>query len=90
MVNGCVSSARQVASIVRECLGEGKTVVIDGLGSFRPQGKRGYRFVERAAPSVFVVYIQEDACTVERLCDALEAHGFDPWIDRRKLLPGQN
>jgi len=90
VVNGCVSSARQVASIVRECLGEGKTVVIDGLGSFRLQGKRGYRFVERAAPSVFVVYVQEDTCTVERLCDALEAHGLDPWIDRRKLLPGQN
>ena len=90
MVNGSLSSARQVARIVRECLEEGKTVVIDGLGSFRPQGKRGYRFVERAAPSVFLAYVQEDARTVERLCDALEAHGFDPWIDRRKLLPGQN
>jgi hypothetical protein len=85
-----VSSARQVARIVRECLEEGKTVVIDGLGSFRPQGRKGYRFVGRAAPSVFVAYVQEDARTVERLCDALEDHGFDPWIDRRKLLPGQN
>lgn len=90
MVNGSVSSARQVARIVRECLEEGKTVVIDGLGSFRPQGKRGYRFVGRCSPSVFLAYVQEDAHTVERLCDALEAHGFDPWIDRRKLLPGQN
>jgi hypothetical protein len=90
VVNGSLSSARQVARIVRECLEEGKTVVIDGLGSFRPQGKRGYRFVERAAPSVFLAYVQEDGRTVERLCDALEAHGFDPWIDRRKLLPGQN
>ncbi len=90
MVNGSVSSARQVARIVRECLDEGKTVVIDGLGSFRPQGKRGYRFVGRAAPSVFLAYVQEDARTVERLCDALEDHGFDTWIDRRKLLPGQN
>ena len=42
VVNGSLSSARQVARIVRECLEEGKTVVIDGLGSFRPQGKRGY------------------------------------------------
>ena len=46
--------------------------------------------MERAVPSVFEVYVQEDACTVERLCDALEAHVLDPWIDRRKLLPGQN
>ena len=89
VVNGSLSSARQVARIVRECLEEGKTVVIDGLGSFRPQGKRGYRFVGRAAPSVFLAYVREDTRTVERLCDALEAHGFDPWIDRRKLLPGQ-
>jgi len=88
--NGSVSSARKVARIVRECLDEGKTVVIDGLGSFRPQGKRGYRFVGRAAPSVFLAYVQEDARPVERLCDALEAQGFDTWIDRRKLLPGQN
>ncbi len=90
MVNGSMSSARQVARIVRECLEEGKTVVIDGLGSFHPQGKRGYRFVGRAAPSVFLAYVQEDVRPVERLCDALEAHGFDPWIDRRRLLPGQN
>jgi len=90
VVNGNVSSARKVARIVRECLEEGKTVVIDGLGSFRPQGKRGYRFVERAAPSVFLAYVQEDARAAERLCDALETQGFDPWIDRRKLLPGQN
>jgi hypothetical protein len=26
----------------------------------------------------------------ERLCDALEGQGFDPWFDRRRLLPGQN
>ena len=90
MVNGSWSSTQQVARIVRECLEEGKTVVIDGLGAFRPQGKRGYRFLARSAPSVFLAYVQEDASVVERLCDALEAQGFDTWIDRRKLLPGQN
>jgi hypothetical protein len=88
--NGSVSSARQVARIVRECLEEGKTVVIDGLGAFHAQGKKGYRFVARTAPSVFVAYVREDARNVERLCDALEIQGFDPWLDRRKLLPGQN
>lgn len=75
---------------MRECLEEGKTVVIDGLGAFRPQGKRGYRFLARTAATVFVAYVQEDAKAVERLCDALEEQGFDPWFDRRKLLPGQN
>jgi hypothetical protein len=79
-----------VARIVRECLEEGKTVVIDGLGAFRPHGKRGYRFLARSAPTVFLAYVQEDAKVAERLCDALQARGFDTWIDRRKLLPGQN
>ena len=90
MVNGSKTSAVRVARIVRECLEEGKTVFIDGLGAFRPHGKSGYRFVARSSPSVFLAYVQEDTRQVERLYDALEARGFDPWFDRRKLLPGQN
>jgi len=90
VANGNWSSAEQVAGIVRACLEEGKTVVIDGLGTFRPDGKRGYRFVVRAAPTAFLAYVQEDADVVERLSDDLEMHGFEPWMDRRKLLPGQN
>ena len=90
MANGNSASARQVARIVRECLEEGQTVIIDGLGAFHADGRRGYRFVARSAPSIFVAYVQEDTRQVERLCDALEAQGFDPWFDRRKLLPGQN
>lgn len=90
MVNGNWSSAEQVAQIVRECLEEGKTVEIDGLGSFRPHPKRGYHFLASSAPKVFLAYVQEDARHVERLCDDLETRGFDPWFDRRKLLPGQN
>jgi hypothetical protein len=88
--NGSWSSAEKVARMVRECLEEGKTVVIDGLGAFRPHGKRGYRFVARSAPSVFLAYVQEDAKSVERLCNELEERGLDPWFDRHKLLPGQN
>ena len=90
MQNGSWSSAEQVARIVRECLEEGKTVVIDGLGAFRPSGKHGYRFVPRTVPTVFLAYVQEDSKAAGRLCDALEDQGFDPWFDRRKLLPGQN
>ena len=88
--NGNRSSAKQVARNVRECLEEGKTVVIDGLGSFRPMRRGGYRFLPRTTPTVFLAYVQEDAKVAVRLGDALEEHGFDPWIDRRKLLPGQN
>jgi hypothetical protein len=34
--------------------------------------------------------VKEDQAAAERLFEALEAHGFSPWMDVRKLLPGQN
>ena len=84
------TTREHVAQLVRQCLEEGKTVIIDGLGVFRPHGKRGYRFVAHRSPKVFVAYVQEDAAAVDRLCDQLEESGFDAWVDRRKLMPGQN
>jgi hypothetical protein len=83
-------SSAQVARLVRQCLAEGATVEIDGLGTFLPDSKRGFRFQPCKRPRVFVAYVQEDAGAAERLFDDLEASGFDPWLDRRKLLPGQN
>jgi hypothetical protein len=83
-------SSGQVARLVRQCLAEGAIVEIDGLGSFIPDAERGFRFQARNRPKVFVAYVQEDAPAAERLFEDLEAAGFDPWLDRRKLLPGQN
>jgi hypothetical protein len=37
-----------------------------------------------------VAYVQEDGAAAERLFEDLESCGFDPWLDRRKLMPGQN
>ena len=34
--------------------------------------------------------MDEDRAAAERLYDTLEAAGFAPWMDKRKLLPGQN
>ena len=51
---------------------------------------QGFRFCPRALPTVFIAYVQEDAAQADRLFDALESAGFAPWMDRRKLLPGQN
>lgn len=82
--------AANVAEIVRQCLAEGKSVEIDGLGAFRPDGACGFRFVPRTLPAVFVAYVQEDAALADRLFDGLKTAGFSPWMDRRKLLPGQN
>jgi hypothetical protein len=83
------SSIDKVASAVREALGRGAAVDIDGLGSFRKNGK-GYRFHPTGMPRVFIAYVEEDAAKAARIFDALARAGFDPWMDKRKLLPGQN
>ncbi len=85
-----LQSGAQVARLVRQCLAEGASVEIDGLGTFVPDARRGFRFQPRHRPKVFVAYVQEDAAPAERLFEELERCGFDPWLDRRKLLPGQN
>lgn len=79
----------KVAGIVRESLAAGQTVEIEGLGSFRLSAQ-GYEFVPQTAPQVFVAYAVEDLELARRLCDALQAAGFSPWLDKMKLLPGQN
>ena len=80
----------QLAQIVIRGVGAGKVVEIDGLGSFVPDKVLGFRFEPRRSPQIFVAYGKEDVATVRRLCDALESVGFNPWMDERKLVPGQN
>jgi hypothetical protein len=84
------SSVEQVAQIVIRGLAAGKVVEIDGLGSFVPDAVRGFRFEPRHLPQVFVAHVKEDVSHAQHLCDALEEAGFSPWMDERKLLPGQN
>lgn len=38
---------------------------------------------------VFISYAKEDLIFAEKLYDFLENYGFKPWLDKRKLLPGQ-
>ena len=84
-----VSSA-DVARIVRVCLDEGKVVEIDGLGIFRPRKDGGFDFVADTQPRVFIAYADEEYEHARRLYDSLAAAGFSPWLDKLKLLPGQN
>lgn len=83
-------TAEQVARIVRKCLNEGRQVEIDGLGTFRRRPEGEFEFLPSSAPMVFLAYVQEDGPAAERLFEALKGHEFDPWLDRRKLMPGQN
>jgi hypothetical protein len=90
VIAGEFSTRDRIAGIVRQCLEEGKSVEIDGLGTFRPTAGRGFRFWPCRLPRVFLAYVQEDAPVLDRLYAAFEENGFAPWMDRRKLLPGQN
>jgi hypothetical protein len=85
-----VDLTRQVASIVRQALERGRSVEIDGLGTFLPGRDRGFRFIAQAKPRVFIAYVEEDLNTARRLYAALRKRGFRPWLDKEKLLPGQN
>jgi hypothetical protein len=83
------ATSERLAAIVRQCLREGKCVEIDGLGLFVPDGET-FRFEASTSPRVFLAYVQEDGEAANHLFNDLKANGFDPWLDRRKLLPGQN
>ena len=84
-----VSTAHELAEIVIRALARGTAVEIDGLGVFYPDRAKGCRFEPRR-PQVFIAYVEEDLGPAEWLCTALESQGFSPWIDIRKLMPGQN
>jgi TIR domain len=84
------TSSDEIARIVLKCLEKGGEVEIDGLGLFRPDQHGSVVFVPQIQPKVFLAYAVEDRCAVERLFEELLANGLDPWMDSRKLLPGQN
>jgi hypothetical protein len=79
----------ELADLVRQSLNAGHKVEIDGLGAFHASA-RGYEFVPQTRPEVFIAYAAEDIGAARRLCEALEAGGCSPWLDKDKLLPGQN
>ena len=86
--NGALS--RRIARVVREALERGGSVEIDGLGTLSPGGKHGFRFVAQTKPRVFIAYVEEDLRFARKLYRAFEDSGFHPWLDKKKLMPGQN
>ena len=79
-----------VSKLVRRCLREGHTLEIEGLGSIRPRADGHCELVADPRQRVFIAYAVEERKLAERLADRLDNAGFDPWLDRRKLMPGQN
>lgn len=85
-----VRSTEQVARLVKRWLDEGRRVEIERLGIFRPTKDGSFEFLPANRPKVFLAYAEEDCAQVEQLYAALEKAAYEPWMDRRKLLPGQN
>ena len=77
-----------VGAAVKQCLDGGRDVELDGLGVFR-RTSTGVAFLPDWGPRVFIAYVVEDYAYAARLYDALTQAGFHPWLDRKKLLPGQ-
>lgn len=63
---------------------------IERLGTFRRTKDGELAFVQNHKPTVFLAYVEEDGEKVDRLFQALAKAGFEPWMDRHKLVPGQN
>ena len=86
--NGALT--RRIARVLRETLEQGGSVEIDGLGTLSPGGKHGFRFVAQTRPRVFIAYVEEDLWFAKKLYRAFEESGFRPWLDKKRLMPGQN
>jgi hypothetical protein len=83
-------SSRRIASIIRTALAEGHEIDIDGLGVLRPGIGGAFEFIPSRRPRVFIAYVEEDVLHARRLYRAFERSGLQPWLDKEKLLPGQN
>jgi hypothetical protein len=90
MAQGLYPTSEDVARVVRRCLDEGKVVEIDGLGTFRPRKDGSFDFLADSQPRAFIAYVEEEYESAERLYHDLAANGVRPWLDKVKLMPGQN
>lgn len=84
------SSGRELANLLKQVLLETGKVELEGLGKFLRIENNEVRFFSESKPRVFVAYVDEDLDDAMRIYRALGAKGFLPWLDKTKLLPGQN
>lgn len=84
------SPVEQLTRVVVRSLAQGRAVEIDGLGTFFPDRREGVRFEAAMRARVFIAYGKENQAAAERLYEDVERAGFSPWMDVRKLVPGQN
>jgi hypothetical protein len=80
----------EVARLIQRSLKRSNAVEVDGLGVFARDKTGEISFEHSNRLRVFIAYATEDRPAAERLFKQLTAHGFSAWLDRRKLLPGQD
>lgn len=80
----------ELADLIRRSLKRSRRVEIDGLGIFERRDTGRVSFQQENRLRVFIAYATEDFAIAQRLFIELRNRGYTPWLDRRKLLPGQN
>ena len=83
-------SVDELALLICRSLQRSPAVEIDGLGTFERDDTGRISFRDGNRPRVFIAYAEEDLEAAERLFRIFESHGYSAWLDRRRLLPGQN
>ncbi len=83
-------TGEELSQAIERALRQSPSVEVDGLGVFIRDGDGAISFRDAKRPRIFIAYAVEDAILADRLYAAFDARGFAPWLDRRKLLPGQN
>jgi TIR domain len=81
--------AEIITEFLRRSPESGHAVEVEGLGTFRRSG-RGYDFSPETEPQVFVAYVAEDMALARKVCESLRAAGCCPWLDKDRLMPGQD
>jgi TIR domain len=81
---------KALLQLIDRYLRDGASIEIDGLGSFKIDSSNRVIFEPTGRIRVFLAYAEEDGPDVKRLFTALQNAGFEPWMDKEKLLPGQN
>jgi hypothetical protein len=83
-------SAEELAMVICASLERSRAVEVDGLGIFSRDDSGRITFDNGNRPRIFLAYVVEDVQIAEKLFRAFEAMDYAPWLDRKKLLPGQN
>src|SRR6185369_11624115 len=86
----CCNACEQVARIVLRGVADGKAIEAGRLGRFSPDSRRRVRVDPRTRPQVFIAYGKENEPLATLVYEDLNRAGFNPWMDVRKLLAGQN